>query len=234
MSAWNSAVSQMPIAVAVAHRDPLVQAGLQLGMQGLQVYVTPRLGRVCLPVGSSPPAILVGESLLTTQHDKARAFLVLRALKLVYMRASALVRTSAADLPVLVGAWVKVFNPSWVAPGLNAAAVAEMGRSVAAGLPAHYDPNFGVMALEAAAALGTQTANLGSATLTWANRAALLAVGDPSAALDAVAWGLGQEALPTEREARAAWIARTQDARELLAFSVSEPYLEARRRLGLG
>lgn len=212
----------------------LVQAGMQLGMQGLQVYVTPRLGRVCLPVGSSPPAILVGESLLTTQHDKARAFLVLRALKLVYMRASALVRTSATDLPVLVGAWVKVFNPSWVAPGLNAAAVAEMGRSVAAGLPAHYDPNFGVMALEAAAALGTQTANLGGATLTWANRAALLAVGDPSAALDAVAWGLGQDALPTEREARAAWIARTQDARELLAFSVSEPYLEARRRLGLG
>lgn len=224
----------MPAPALQQTANMLVQAGMQLGMHGLQVYVTPRLGRVCLPVGSSPPAILVGESLLTTQHDKARAFLVLRALKLVYMRASALVRTSAADLPVLVGAWVKVFNPSWVAPGLNAAAVAEMGRNVAAGLPAQYDPNFGVMALEAAAALGTQTANLGGATLTWANRAALLAVGDPSAALDAVAWGLGQDALPTEREARAAWIARTQDARELLAFSVSEPYLEARRRLGLG
>ena len=38
-------------------------------------------------------------------------------------------------------------------------------------------------------------ANVGYAsTLTWANRAALLAVGDPSAALDAVAWGLGQAA----------------------------------------
>lgn len=38
MSAWNSAVAQMPIAVAVAHRDPLVQAGLQATLMSEQDF----------------------------------------------------------------------------------------------------------------------------------------------------------------------------------------------------
>ena len=41
------------------------------------------------------------------------------------------------------------------------------------------------IALEAAGMVGTAAASLGPAAAAWANRVALLAIGDPSAALDA-------------------------------------------------
>jgi hypothetical protein len=77
---------------------------------------------------------------------------------------------------------------------------------------------------------GTQLAAAASA---WANRVALLAVGDPNAALDAIAWSNGEDGAPTDPEERAAWIARTAEARELMTFSVTDHYAEARSRLGL-
>jgi hypothetical protein len=67
----------------------------------------------------------------------------------------------------------------------------------------------------------------------WANRVALLAVGDPNAALDAIAWSLREERAPTGTEERPAWVARQAEARDLMTFSVSDAYAEARNRLGL-
>jgi cellulose synthase operon protein C len=62
----------------------------------------------------------------------------------------------------------------------------------------------------------------------------LLALGDPNAALDAIAavGGLAEGA-PQDPTARAAWIARTPEARDLVAFAVSDAFAEARARLGL-
>jgi hypothetical protein len=76
-------------------------------------------------------------------------------------------------------------------------------------------------------------ATLGASTLAWANRAALLAIGDPNAALDAVAWTIGKDAAPTDAKERGSWVVRTREASDLLAFSVSDAYAEARARLGL-
>ncbi len=211
----------------------IAELSQQMGMGGLQIAMSPRLGRVCLPCTSNPPTLLIGEPLLRATSELARTFLVVRSLKLIYMRASALVRTPSQELSVLIGAWVKAFNPNWVAPGLNANLVAEAGRRLAPGLPRQADPQLGVIALEAAAGLSNLSAGIGGAALLWANRTALLAVGDPGAALEAIAWSLGQDALPQDSEARHSWIARTPDARDLLTFSVSDPYLEARRRGGL-
>lgn len=89
------------------------------------------------------------------------------------------------------------------------------------------------MALEVAGSVGSQAAALGPAVLTWADRTALLAVGDPSAALDAVAWSLGvATGAPSASQGRGAWIMRTPEARDVVAFAVSEAYVEARVRAG--
>ena len=192
-----------------------------------------RLSRVCLPCSSNPPTLVVGESLLTAPDAKVRAFLVVRALKLVAAHASALVRVPAQDLAVLVSGWLRVLNPSWVAPGVSANLLAEAGRRLAPGLPRTADPNFGVLALEAATAIGSQAAQVGNAAVTWANRAALLAVGDPAVALEGLAWSMGQDGVPEDEEARAVWIAKTIDARDLLSFAASDAMFEARKRVGI-
>jgi tetratricopeptide (TPR) repeat protein len=217
-----------------------------IGLGGVQVLVASKAGANCIPVGSVPPTILVGDSLAA--GDPASTFLVLRALHLVRAKASALGRTQPADIAVLVAAWLKCFNPSWQPQGIHAAALAAACGRVQAALPRSLDPEVGVLALEAAAALGTQAPALGQAALAWADRVALLALGDPNAALDAIAGatshgrasvGEGSAArtspptAPRDPAERATWIARTPEARDLVAFGVTDAFADARARLGL-
>jgi predicted Zn-dependent protease len=205
-----------------------------MGLPAVTTYVSTQLGRVCIPVSSSPPTLAVGQGLLQLEADPARTFLVARALKLVQARASALVRVAPAELAVLVGAWLQAFNPSWKPQGVSAAALTDTGRRLASSLPRGLGPELGVVALEVAGSLGTQAPALAPTTLAWASRTALLAVGDPSAALEAIAMSTGApDGVPEEPAARAAWILRTPEAKDLLAFSMSDAYADARARLGL-
>ena len=93
-----------------------------------------------------------------------------------------------------------------------------------------------------AAGIGTRQATLGPAALAWANRVAFLALGDPNAALDAIASAGAPGAIgvagppklaPRDPKERAAWVARTPEARDLVAFGVTDAFAEARSRLGL-
>jgi hypothetical protein len=91
----------------------------------------------------------------------------------------------------------------------------------------------GVIALEVAGAIGTQAATLGPNALLWGDRVALLALGDPCAGLDGIAMAAGQPHAPRDSAERATWIARTHEARDLIAFGVTDAFAEARARLGL-
>jgi tetratricopeptide (TPR) repeat protein len=211
----------------------IAQIASAAGLPSIQVYTSPKLPRTCVALASGPPTLVVGETLAQTTNDRARAFLIVRALKLIMVHASALVRAPATEVVVLVSAWLQAFNPTWVPEGVNAGALASAAKRVASGLTQDVPPDAGVMALEIAGTLGAQMATLGASTLAWANRAALLAVGDPNAALDAVAWTLGKDGAPTEAKERASWVVRTREASDLLAYSVSDAYAEARSRVGL-
>jgi tetratricopeptide (TPR) repeat protein len=202
-----------------------------IGLGALQVLVSPKVAATCIPVGSAPPTVLVGESL--PGNDRASGFLVLRALKLVAAHASAFGRTPPAELAVLVSAWLKCFNPGWHPQGINPAALNAVGGRVQAALPRSLDPDVGVIALEVAGALGTQAATLGPNALVWSDRVALLALGDPNAGLDAIAMAAGHAGAPKEPAERANWIARTPEARDLVAFGVTDAFAEARSRAGL-
>ena len=159
------------LAVAVAHG---------WGLGALQILASPKVGLTCIPVGSSPPTIVVGEALLG--NERLAPFLVMRALKLVCARASAFGRTPSAELAVLVAAWLKCFNPTWQPQGISLTAIQAAGSRVQAALSRNLDADVGVIALEVAGNLGTQAATLGPSALQWGNRVALLALGDPNAA----------------------------------------------------
>jgi hypothetical protein len=204
-----------------------------VGLAMLQVWVTPALGKVAIPLSSNPPALLVGEALGEPGDDKGRTFLVVRAVKMILARSSALLRARPEDAAIVVNALFTAFNPTYTPQGVDERKVAELAGRLQQVLPRNLDPTVGVLALEAAGLLGTQSAAIGSLVTAWANRVALLAVGDPSAALDAIAWARGEKKAPTGSEERGSWVARTAEARELMTFSVTDPYSEARARLGV-
>jgi tetratricopeptide (TPR) repeat protein len=204
-----------------------------VGLGALQILVSPKLGKAVIPLSSNPPTVLVGEEIGRVKNTRARTFLVVRAIKMVLARASALLRNKPEEVGALATGLFMALNPSYQPSGVDINKVRDWGRRIHPALPRNLDPTVGVIALEAAGMLGPQVQSLGAGAIAWANRAALLAIGDPNGALDAIAWMNGLEAAPTGSEERAAWIARTPEARDLMTFSVTDHYAEARTRLGL-
>ena len=186
------ALHVQPLAPGLA-QSRVAAIASSLGVPPVQVLMSPQLGRTCVPSASEPPCVVIGEPLVAVMAEPAAAFVVTRALKLVQAHASALVRTPPAELAVLVAAWLQALNPSWTPQGVAPASLADAKRRLQAGLPRQPDPSLGTIALEVAGTLAPHLATLGASTIAWADRVALLAVGDPNAALDGVAWSLGEE-----------------------------------------
>jgi len=206
-----------------------------LGLAPPKIYISKTIGRTCLPATSDPPSLVIGEALLSSTNERAVAFLVMRAMKLISARASALVRTTSTDLAALIPAWLQALAPAWTPQGVNPTALATAVKKIALSSPPAISEEVVSLAMEVASQLGTRASTLGGLATAWANRAALLGVGDPNAALEAVAWSLGnKDGAPTDTATRAAWIGRTHEAKDLLIFSVGDSYAEARARLELG
>ncbi len=223
-------------AVHLAGDAPLARLAASIGqvtgMGPVQVFVSPRLGSGCIAVGSSPPTIAIGEALAGS--DRPSTFLVVRALKLVHARASVLARVTPAELNVFIPAWLRCFNPTWQPQGVNPAQLNAVGERIQAALPRNLDSDMAIIALEAAGTIGTRADVLGASAIAWANRVALLALGDPNAAIDAIAIAGGDvNGAPRDPKERAAWIARTPEACDLIAFAVTDAFAETRARLGL-
>ena len=192
------------------------------------------------PTSSGAPAsselgaatIVVGERLVTSTDTLGRAFVLTRA-KLVQAKASAFARLPPKDLSILFAAYLHVFNPSWKPQGIAPPVLTEATKKLQPILQKRVNQDVGLMALEVAGSVGTQTATLGASVLAWANRTALLAVGNPNSALDAIAWMHGMAGAPTDPAARAAWLTKTRGGGERRGCSISDGYTEARARVGL-
>ena len=102
------------------------------------------------------------------------------------------------------------------------------------GLPSALTADAPALALEVITSLGNRASQLGTAVKQWGNRAALLAMGDPSAALRGLALAAGQaDGPPVEAADRRKWIMRNPEARDVAVFSVSDQCSQARQQLGL-
>jgi hypothetical protein len=90
------------------------------------------------------------------------------------------------------------------------------------------------LALEVIGSLGNRTSTLHTVVNGWGNRVALLASGDLSTALSAIARAAGHSSGPAASGAeRVTWIGRNAEARDLVVFTMSDAYAEVRAKLGV-
>jgi tetratricopeptide (TPR) repeat protein len=228
------ALRAAPLPAAAQPFVAFVQGVAQsFGIMGLEVLASPALGPVCMPVSTSPPVVVFGQSLLDHGDDAARFFLLMRTLKIVQGHAATLSRTPPVELPPLVAALVSSLDGKWSPPGVDPKKLAEARARLQPAMPGRIDDDLPVLALEVMGGLGNRVSQLGMAILQWGNRCGLLAVGSPSAALRGLSLAAGQLAGPPAGPERVKWVVRNPEARDLAVFSVSDAYAEARQRLGV-
>jgi hypothetical protein len=163
-----------------------------------------------------------------------RSFLVHRALKILQANAAAISRTAPIDLWPLLAAYLKAFNGTWVPQGVDQGKLTDFYGRVSRALPKGLGPQVALLAAEVIGAIGNRASTLNTVVNGWGNRAGLLAVGDLNVAITGIAWAGGHANQPpaTGKE-RMTWIGRNAEARELVTFSVSDAYADARSKLGL-
>ena len=223
----------LPVASA-AFTSYVQQVASSFGIRGLEVFASPALGAVCVPVGGPNPQLVFGQALLDSEDDAARYFLMIRCLKILQGKAAALSRTAPIDLWPVLAAYLGTFASNWIPQGVEAKKLAEAQRRIQAVMPPNVDGDVPVLALEVIGAIGNRASLLGTALHQWGNRTALLSAGSLVASLRGVSFAVGQPGgPPREGPERVKWIVRNPEARDLATFCVGEQYAEARARLGL-
>jgi hypothetical protein len=203
-------------------------------LHGLEVFVSPTLGSVCIPIGSVPPQIVIGQPLIATPDDAVRRFLICRALKAVQARASAIARSAPIDLAPLISGYLLLFAPDWQPAAVDPGKLRDMHARLSRAKPKKLDDDVAMLALEVIGTLGNRASTLHTVVNNWGNRVALLASGDLSTGLSAIARAAGHSAGPAQSgPERVTWIGRNAEARDLAIFSVSDAYAEVRAKLGL-
>jgi hypothetical protein len=229
------ALRAMPLPVSsAAFASYVQQVAAAFGIRELEIFASPTLGPVCMPVSSVPPQIVFGQALLDSEDDASRYFLLIRSLKILQGSAAALSRTAPVELwPVLSG-FLNLFAPTWIPQGVDAKKLAEVQKRISAVMRTNLDDDVPMLALEVIGAIGNRASLLGTALQQWGNRTALLSAGSLVASLRGVALASNQPGGPPREGAeRVKWIVRNPEARDLATFGVSEQYAEARSRLGL-
>lgn len=223
-------------ATPLSQADPqLYEYALQLAagfaIDDVQLWVTDKAGCNCLPLQSRPPILLLGRSLVSQSNPKIREFLLIRALKCAQAHMTALARTANVDLGPLIAAYLSSFLPDWQPTGVDMKKVEDFRRQLAQQLPHGYDHGMSPLAQDVVVALGNRASQLGAAVYEWGSRTALLALGEPALALDAIAVASGGGPLPGDTGERIKWIARHAEARNVMVFAVSDAYLRLRTQL---
>jgi hypothetical protein len=220
-------------AESVAFTAEVRAIGESLGIQGLEVFASPLLGAVCTPVSSAPPRIVFGKALLEHDDPALRYFLLFRCLKLLRVHAAALSRLAPVELWPAMAGLLGLFVRGWTPQGVDTGKVEAARTRLEKALPSRVHDEVPMLATELSGSLGSRASQLAIAVSQWGSRAALLAVGSPAVALNAIALASGHDLAADDDSARLKWIVRNPEARDLAVFSVSDAYAEARRHLGL-
>jgi hypothetical protein len=192
---------------------------------------SPVLGPTCLATRSVPAQIVYGAPLFERGDDATRYFLLVRALKLIQVRAATLARTVPTELGPVVAGFLSALA-EYTPEGVDPKRLADAQKRVKAAMHKPFGGDVPMLALEVVGSLGSRASQLATALNQWANRTALLAVGSPLTALRALALASSAE-IPLAGPDRMRWLGRHAEARDIATYSVSDAYGEARKRLGI-
>jgi Tfp pilus assembly protein PilF len=210
------------------------ELGLAFGFERVRVLVSPDVGIECRSIGSESLNLVLGQALVEHGDPRLLDFAVTSALHLGRVNGAVLSRLPAAERRPLLAGFLACFAPPWPASGDDAqrlmAAKNKLRPHITLVPESHAVARIAALTpgvLEAADAIA-------EALRCWAARVALLAVGDPALALEAL-WAASHASspLPRNEEARIRWVAGNLQARDLVSFGASEPYMVARVRAGL-
>jgi hypothetical protein len=203
------------------------------GLRDVRVAISDEVGCDCITVFGTPPCIVFGRALLAHENPRVRDFLLLRSLKIAQANACALSRMPANELWSALAGFLACFAPPWKAEGQDAQRLIAARNRIRPHVTATLSRELTAMTEALTANVVPQAAQLGDALWRWAARVALLGVGELGVALESLSAAQGRPALPRDLEGRVRWIASSSSARDLVGYSVSEAYTEARRRAGL-
>jgi cellulose synthase operon protein C len=205
--------------------------GSAFGFPNLQVLVSPAIGQVCFPVSCDPPLLVFGAALVAEPNDAIRYYLLVRALKVLQAKVHPFAHTPPIELWPLTAAFLKCFVPNWNPQGVDMHKVSDYQKKMLPLLSNGVPPQAAQLAMEVTSSIGNKASTLQTTANAWGARCALLATGNVTNALESLAGTSGRpEKLPTDQTQRLKWIARHGEARDLIVFSVSDPYIEARSR----
>ncbi|NRA32853.1 MAG: hypothetical protein HRU17_05885 [Polyangiaceae bacterium] len=208
------------------------QIAVEFGVSQLEVLVSSSIGPKCIATRSEPAQVVIGEELLAHPNALVVNFALFQSLTILRVRGAAIARLAPVEIWPMVAALISVLSPSWVPQNVEARKFADARRRLQSAIQSPLSPQLGDVALEVATAVGNRASQLATAVNQWGNRAALLAVGDPSAAITAIALSNRAE-LPESGADRLKWIVRNAEARDLAVFSVSDSYAASRRQIGV-
>ncbi len=215
-----------------AHAQKVAES---FGLDSIEILVSPSVGMNVVPLSSLPARLLIGPDLLKSSDDAVRFALLIRALKVLEVRAPVIARTSPVELVPLFGGLISSLVPDGaLQPGVDARKARDAAERIGPALSPEVIEELAPLAREIAPLVSTRSSQIGTAVLQWASRTALLAAGDLHTLLTAVSRAAGGATqLPPTGPERLRFIVRNAEARDVSIFSVSDHYAEARKRLEL-
>jgi hypothetical protein len=215
-------------------RDPGVAKVMEdvaqwLGAADLEVWVAPSSPRLLVPFAAQPPSILLGREILQAP-DAERQFLTARAAFVARAGLSGVLRAPPHELAATLAYVAQQFEPQYQPIGLDPGLVQEQGRRLSKVAPRKVIEEVGPLVLEMIGAPEYDPAKLPMAVSELGDRIALLATGGMPSALSAILKLAGLPVDAMDVGSRVAVVRKSPEASSLLAFAISEPCFEARRR----
>ncbi len=210
-------------------RSEAQRVGAFFGATDVQLLVTSAAPRLCLPVGSSPVTLLIGDDLASGTDERQRAFLFARAISIAQSHLTVAMRTGPELLAPLLAALHRVYDPHIQIGAHDPKLVDDLTKKLTKGISRRSRDALGLVLLEMVNAPGYDPTRLGVAAAELGDRLALLALGSVPAGVEALLQlaGLGNESAD-----RVVLLDKVPEARELVHFAISDAHFDARQRAG--
>ncbi len=222
--------TEKPPRGGVDFRQEALRIASWFGFSDVQILLTSAAPRVCLAIDERP-TILLGKELANLTNEAERAFLFARALYVAALHLTVAMRSDPNELSYLIAGLLRVYDPQRETKHLEPKRLDDVTKRIHKSLSRRVREPLGPIAYEMGGA-GFDAAGLPTAVNQLANRVALLALGTPSVALNALLKVAGEDASVDSLHKRVSAMRRAPEALDLLQFSLSDAYFDARRRTG--
>ena len=215
---------------ASARSNPLVAeavaVGKLLGISGLKILTTDVAPRVCVPVATKPPTLVIGRDLGAIVDESGRRFLFARALTIAAAGLAPAMRVPADEISNALAGLIVAFEPTYSPTEVDVSKLGEIAKRWGKLIRRRDWDEVGSLGLELAGRNDFRPLAVALAAAELGNRVALLALGETQAAINALLVLSGKDVAQADLAGRMQAILDTPEAWSVLRFAISEEYLD--------